>query len=60
VWASDKVARSPFRSKKRALERQRSREEEARAFASGAKTLGGARTENGHFAFPHVRISFKG
>jgi hypothetical protein len=46
--------------KRRALEKQRSRKEDARALASGEKTLEQLERENGHFVFPHVRISFKG
>jgi hypothetical protein len=49
-----------FDPKRRALEKQRSREADARALASGEKTLEQLERENGHFVFPHVRISFKG
>jgi hypothetical protein len=49
-----------FDPKKRALEKQRSREEDARALASGEKSLKELERENGHFVFPHVRISFNG
>ena len=49
-----------FDPKKRAREKQRSREEDARALASGEKSLKELERENGHFAFPQVRISFKG
>lgn len=44
----------------RAREKQRAREEDARALASGEKTQAELRRENGHFAFPKVRISLRG
>ena len=44
----------------RAREKLRSREEDARALASGEKSLGQLRRENGHFAFPNVRVSLRG
>ncbi len=44
----------------RAREKQRSRDEDARALASGEKTREQLRRENGVFAFPHVRISVRG
>jgi hypothetical protein len=49
-----------FDQKKRGLEKQRSREEDARAIASGEKTLEELGRENGHFSFPRIRISFEG
>jgi hypothetical protein len=44
----------------RAREKQRSRDEDARALASGEKSPDELRRENGHFAFPHVRVSLRG
>jgi len=44
----------------RALEKQRSRDEDARALASGEKTREQLRRENGIFAFPRVRVSLRG
>jgi hypothetical protein len=49
-----------FDPKERAREKQRSREEDAQALASGAKTREQLRRENGHFVFPKVRISLRG
>lgn len=46
--------------KKRAREKQRSREEDLRALASGEKSREQLRRENGIFAFPNVRISLRG
>ena len=44
----------------RAREKQRSREEDARALASGEKSREDLRRENGHFVFPNVRVSARG
>jgi hypothetical protein len=44
----------------RAREKQRSREDDARALASGAKSQAQLRRENGLFAFPKVRVSLRG
>jgi hypothetical protein len=44
----------------RAREKQRSRHEDARALASGEKSRDDLRRENGHFAFPNVRVSLRG
>jgi len=44
----------------RAREKQQSREDDARALASGEKSAEQLRRENGHFAFPRVRISLRG
>jgi hypothetical protein len=44
----------------RAREKHLSREEDARALASGAKSLAQLRRENGLFAFPNVRVSLRG
>ena len=44
----------------RAREKSLSREEDARALASGAKSLAQLRRENGLFAFPNVRVSLRG
>jgi hypothetical protein len=49
-----------FDPKKRAHEKQLSREEDARALASGAKTREQLRRENGHFAFADVFIDLRG
>jgi hypothetical protein len=49
-----------FDPKQRAREKQRSREEDARALASGEKSRDELRRENGHFVFPNVRISARG
>jgi hypothetical protein len=46
--------------KERAREKQRSREEDAQALASGEKSREQLRRENGHFVFPNVRISARG
>jgi hypothetical protein len=46
--------------KERALEKQRSRDEDVRALASGEKGRDELRRENGHFAFPNVRVSLRG
>jgi hypothetical protein len=44
----------------RAREKQRSRDADARALASGEKTRDELRRENGHFAFRNVRVSLRG
>jgi CHASE3 domain sensor protein len=44
----------------RAREKQRSREEDARALASGEKSSEQLQRENGHFSFPNARISLRG
>ncbi len=43
----------------RAREKQQSREDDARALASGEKSAEQLRRENGHFAFPKVRVSLR-
>jgi hypothetical protein len=56
------VAKEPerFNPKERAREKQRSREEDARALASGEKSPEDLQRENGHFSFPNARISLRG
>ena len=49
-----------FDPKERAREKQRSREEDARALASGEKSPQELQHENGHFSFPNARISLRG
>lgn len=44
----------------RAREKQRSREDDAHALASGAKSRAQLRRENGVFVFPKVRVSLRG
>jgi hypothetical protein len=44
----------------RAREKQRSRDEDARALSSGAKSKEQLRRENGHFAFNKARVSLLG
>jgi hypothetical protein len=44
----------------RAREKQRSRDEDARALASGEKSREELRRENSHFVFPNVRVSLRG
>jgi hypothetical protein len=44
----------------RAREKQRSRDEDGRALASGEKSQAQLRRENGHFAFPDVFIDLRG
>jgi hypothetical protein len=46
--------------KERAREKQLSREEDARALASGKKSAEELQRENGHFSFPNARISLRG
>jgi hypothetical protein len=50
----------PFDPEERAREKQASRDHDARDLASGNKSREQLRRENGHFAFPHVRISARG
>ena len=54
------AARRPDEELKRASEKQTSREEDARALASGEKSREQLRRENGHFAFASVRVSLRG
>jgi hypothetical protein len=56
------MAKEPerFDPKERAREKQRSREEDARALASGEKSREELQRENGHFVFANVRISLRG
>jgi hypothetical protein len=56
------MAKEPERldPKERAREKQLSREEDARALASGEKSREQLQRENGHFVFPSVRISARG
>jgi hypothetical protein len=56
------MAKEPerFDPKERAREKQRFRDEDARALASGEKSREQLRRENGHFAFLNVRISARG
>lgn len=49
-----------FDPKERTREKQRSREEDARALASGEKSPEELHRENGHFSFPNARISLRG
>jgi hypothetical protein len=44
----------------RAREKQKSRDADDRALASGQKSRDDLRLENGHFAFRRVRISLRG
>jgi hypothetical protein len=44
----------------RAREKQHSRDEDARALASGERSRMQLRRENGHFAFKKVRVSLRG
>jgi hypothetical protein len=44
----------------RAREKQRSREADARALASGEKSREQLQRENGHFSFPNARVSMQG
>ncbi len=46
--------------KERAREKERSRDDDARALASGEKSVEQLRHENGHFAFSKVRVSLRG
>jgi len=49
-----------FDAQERAREKQASRDADARALASGEKSRDDLRRENGHFAFPKVRVSLRG
>ena len=49
-----------FDPQERAREKQLSRDADARAPASGEKSRGELRRENGHFAFQNVRVSLRG
>lgn len=44
----------------RAREKQKSRDEDEQALASGEKTQEQLRRENGHFSFLRVRINYAG
>ena len=46
--------------KERAREKQRSRDEDARALAAGEKSREQLQRENGHFTFPNARVSLRG
>jgi hypothetical protein len=56
------MAQEPERldPKERTREKQRSREEDARALASGEKSPADLQRENGHFSFPNARASLRG
>lgn len=56
------MAKEPerFDPKERAREKQRSREEDARALASGEKSPEQLQRENGHFSFPNARVTLRG
>ena len=56
------MAKEPERldAKERAREKQRSRDEDARALASGEKSREELQRENGHLSFPNARISLRG
>src|ERR1700691_2409647 len=56
------MAKEPerFDPEERAREKQRSREEDARALASGEKSPEQLQRENGHFTFANARISLRG
>lgn len=45
-----------FQSGPRAQKKQASRDEDARAVSSGAKSVADLRAENGSFAFPNARV----
>jgi hypothetical protein len=49
-----------FDPQERAREKQRSRDADSRALASGEKSRDDLRRENGHFAFRNVRVSLRG
>jgi hypothetical protein len=55
--AGDKVALSLLA--KRQLEKQKSRDEDAKALTSGEKTREQLKKENGHFVFEKVKVSLK-
>ena len=50
----------PLDPSERARDKQRARDEDARALASGEKSQDDLRRENGHFAFPKVHVSPRG
>jgi hypothetical protein len=50
----------PLDPKEREREKKLSRDEDARALAAGEKSRDELRRENGHFAFPRVRVSLRG
>ena len=56
------MAKEPerFNPKERSREKQRSRDEDARALASGEKSREELQRENGHFSFPNARVSLRG
>jgi hypothetical protein len=54
------ASRRPDDEAKRAREKQISRDEDARALASGEKSREQLRRENGHFVFASVRVSLRG
>lgn len=56
------MAKEPERldMEERAREKQNSREEDARAIASGEKGREQLQRENGHFAFANVRVTLRG
>jgi hypothetical protein len=60
VHAALKGEPERFDPKERAREKQRSRDEDARAVASGERTREELQRENGHFSFPNARISERG
>jgi len=47
-------------TKERVREKQHSREDDARARASGEKSREDLQHENGHFAFANVRVTLRG
>ena len=47
-----------YSAKERAAEKQRAREADEQALSSGDKSREQLRRENGHFAFPRVRIDY--
>lgn len=49
-----------FDPQERAAQKQASRDEDAAALRSGAKTAGDLRRENAGFAFANVRVSLRG
>jgi hypothetical protein len=58
-YASENVTYNYFDPKVRALEKQKSRDEDAQALLDGSKTREDLRRENGAFAFPRhlVRLT---
>jgi hypothetical protein len=55
-----RMSEERFDPKERARQKRASRDEDARALASGEKTREQLKRENGHFVFPRVRISARG